>query len=230
MIVDAAETKRTKAKQLRYKKAIAKEMNIDTIQEKLWEIQSDCTDVAWYFDSEDGDDSLLNALAGDEEQEWEMKVMFADLCAEVEQMLDDIEEEYITTHFNDFFAAVDGRQLLGWDSYEGDYFGLSDSYEEKLARQEADKRLERLTKKELLDAAHQCFRIAQMYMGLMHRYDCMKSALDILKDENTGYLQMVKQIEEKYEAAERDGFFDWYDSTKEFEALIQQLPQQAWLN
>lgn len=224
--MDAEETKRFKAKQLRYRKAIAMDMNIDSIKEKLWDIQGECGDVKWCFED---DNSLLNALCGDEEEEWEFKMMFADLCAECEQMLNDIEEEWIPECFNDFFAAIDGRKLMGWDEYEGDYFGLSDGYEERIAREESSKRLMRMTKKDLLEAAYRCFRIAQMYLGLMHRYDCLKSALDILKDENTGYLQMVKQIEQKYEAAEKDHFYRWYESTKEFDNLLDEMPQVAWL-
>ena len=43
--VDAAETKRIKAKNLRYKKPIAKGLTFDAIREALWEIMDSCTDV-----------------------------------------------------------------------------------------------------------------------------------------------------------------------------------------
>lgn len=52
------ETKRRKAKQLRYKKPIAKDLNLDKIQEDLWNIQEACEEIRWYTDSEDGEDSL----------------------------------------------------------------------------------------------------------------------------------------------------------------------------
>lgn len=61
-MIDAEETKRNKAKQLRYKKPIVKNLNLDFIQQDLWDIQSECEDVRWYTDSEDGEDSLINAL------------------------------------------------------------------------------------------------------------------------------------------------------------------------
>lgn len=225
--MDAEETKRFKAKQLRYKKAIAADMNIDSIKEKLWEIQGECADVQWCF--EDDDNSLLNALCGDEEDEWEFKMMFTDLSAECEQMLDDLDEEWIPDCFDTFFCVVSRGSLAGWDTYEGDYFGLSGSYEEEMAREESSKRLMHMTKKDLLEAAQRCFRIAQMYMGLMHRYDCLKGALDILRDENTGYLQMVQQINQKYEAAEKDQFRGWHENVKEFNNLLDEMPQVAWL-
>lgn len=226
--VDAEETKREKARQLRYKKAIAKEFNLESIKETLCDIQEECDDVKYYFESDD-DDTLLNALCGDEEQEWEFKMMFADLCAECEQMWMDLDEGCIPECFDTFFGAVNSGKMMGWDEYEGDYFGLYGDYEDEIAKKENKKRMLRMTKQEIIEAACLCFKVAQAYMGLMRRYDCLKAALDILRDENTGFLQMVKQIEEKYEAAEKEGFYSWYKSTKEFDVLLENMPQIAWL-
>ena len=227
-MVNAEETKREKARQLRYKKAIAKDFNLESIKDTLWDIQEECDNVKYYFEDND-DDTLLNALCGDEEQEWEFRMMFADLCAECEQMWTDIKEEYIPEYFDTFFGAISGGSMLGWDEYEGDYFGLHDGYVDRMAKEENRKRMLRKTKQEIIEGACVCFRIAQAYMGLMRRYDCLKGALDILRDENTGFLQMVKQIEEKYEAAEKNGFYGWYESTWEFDRLVENMPQIAWL-
>lgn len=65
--------------------------------------------------------------------------------------------------------------------------------------------------------------------GLQHRYDCLKAAMDILRDENTGYLQMARQIEELYERAEADRFYEWKESTKALDRLLNDMPQEAWL-
>ena len=227
-IVDAEETKRQKARNLRYKKAIARDFNLESIRNTLCDIQEECDNVKYYFYDND-DDTLLNALCGDEEQEYEFKMMFADLCAECDQMWTDMNEEYIPEYFDTFFGAVDSGQMLGWDEYEGDYIGLHDSYEDKLAREENQKRLLRMTKPEIIEAASICFRIAQAYIGLMHRYDCLKGALDILRDKNTGFLQLVKQIEEKYEAAAKDNFCGWKPGTNEFDSLLENMPQEAWI-
>lgn len=66
-ITDAEETKRVKARQLRYKKPIVKDLNLESITQDLWDIQEECEGVRWYTDSDDGEDSLINALDGDEE-------------------------------------------------------------------------------------------------------------------------------------------------------------------
>lgn len=220
--------KREKAKQLRYKKAIAKDFNLESIKDSLWDIQGECDNVKYYFECDD-DETLLNALCGDEEQEWEFRMMFSDLCVECEQMWTDLEEECVPECFDTFFGAISSGEMMGWDDYEGDYFGLHSSYEEKSAKAENQKRMLRMMKQEIIEAACVCFRIAQAYMGLLRRYDCLKGALDILRDENTGFLQIVKQIEEKYEAAEKDGFYGWHESTREFNRLVESMPQIAWL-
>ena len=53
--------------------------------------------------------------------------------------------------------------------------------------------------------------------------------MDILRDKNTGYLQMVRQIEEAYERANEVKFYEMYGSTKGFERLINNMPQEAWI-
>ena len=226
-MVEPEETRRQKARSLRYRKAIVKDVNLDRIKEDLWEIQEECDNVKYFFED---DETLLNALDGNEEEAYEFKMMFGDLCAECEQMQEDLANEYIPEHFDDFFTAVSkGEGLFGWDSFEGDYMGLAGTYEEEEARSEARKRMSRLTKEQILDCAHRCFRIFRSYIGLRHRYDCLKSAMDILRDENTKYLQVVKQINEVYEKANADGMHSFMDSYWRLEQLAEQMPDMAWL-
>ena len=100
----AEETRRNKARQLRYKKPIAKDLNLWTIREELGEIMEECENVRWYFDTED--DSLINALDGNEDEAYEFKMMFADLCAECEQMYTDLQESYVPEYFDILCVAV----------------------------------------------------------------------------------------------------------------------------
>lgn len=48
--MNAEETKRWKAKNLRYKKPIVKDLNLYAIKESLWEIGDECDDVQYYLD------------------------------------------------------------------------------------------------------------------------------------------------------------------------------------
>ncbi len=232
-MIDAEETKRFKAKQLRYKKPIVKNLNMDSITQDLWDIQEECENVRWYTESEDGNDSLINALAGDEDEAYEFKMAFADLCAECDRMREDIEEEWVPECFDIFFVAAEAGEswggLLGWDSYEQDYFGIS--CDSSFAEDEAKKKLKQMTKEDLIAAARQCFKVYSAYIGLRNRYDSLKAAIDILRDQNTGYLQAVKEIEKLYEAASQDEWSrkDWSKESREWEQYTDALPQEAWI-
>ena len=119
--------------------------------------------------------------------------------------------------------------MLGFDEYEGDYFGIDgcDSW----AEDEAKKKLKQMTKDDLIAAARQCFKVYQAFIGLQNRYDSMKAAIDILRNENTGYLQVVREIERLYEAAAgQQGYFAEYSKEwREFERYTDALPPEAWI-
>ena len=232
-MIDVEETKRFKAKQLRNKKPIVKNLNLYSITQDLWDIQEECENVRWYTESEDGNDSLINALAGDEDEAYEFKMAFADLCAECDRMREDIKEEWVPECFDIFFVAAGAGEswggLLGWDSYEQDYFGIS--CDSSFAEDEAKKKLKQMTKEDLIAAARQCFKIYSAYIGLRNRYESLKAAIDILRDQNTGYLQVVKEIEKLYEAASQDEWSrkDWSKESREWEQYTDALPQEAWI-
>lgn len=61
-MVDAKETKRTKARLIRYRKPIVRNLNLEVIMRELWDIQEECENIRWYTNSEDGTDSLINSL------------------------------------------------------------------------------------------------------------------------------------------------------------------------
>ncbi len=229
--MSAEETRRRKAKNLRYKKPIVKDLNLDEINQNLYDIQEECEGVRWYFEGDN--DTLINALDGNDDEAYEFKMMFGDLCAECEQMREDLKEvlwyDEQKEAFNGWFPAISGGKMIGWDAYESDYMPLDGGYEEKLAAKEARKRICRMTKEQILDTAELSFRVIRSYLGLMSRYDQLKAAMDILRDQNTGYLQMVKRIEELYEKANADDFYNWNDSLKEFDRLVNCMPQEAWI-
>lgn len=229
--MDAEETKREKARQLRYKKPIAKRLNLANIKDELWNIQAECEDVHWFADTDE--ETLINALDGNEDEAYEFRMMFGDLCAECEKMLDDLDQEWVPDCFDRFFVAIGAGEdfggLLGYDYYEQDYFGLS--CEEAFAEDDSKKVLKRLKKDELIAAARQCFKIYQSFISLSYRYDCLKATLDILHDKNTGYMQMVRQIEEAYERAEKEtmGFCFYGKAEMELDRITGNMPQEAWI-
>ena len=233
-IKDATETKREKARNLRYKKPIVRDLNLSSITEDLYDIQGACEEIRWYTDSESGEDTLINALDGDEDEAYEFKMAFADLCGECERMQEDLSERWVPDCFDVFFVAAGAGDeyggIFGWDSFEGDYFGIDcmDSF----AEDEARKNLKHMTKDELIEATRQCFKVYHAYIGLRNRYDSLKAAIDILRDQNTGVLQTVRNIDELYEEAskEQSEYAKYSKAWKEFEKYTDALPQEAWIS
>lgn len=158
-------------------------------------------------------------------------MMFADLLAECKQMQEDMACEYVPECFDRFFVSIGagdkGSGYLGWDFYEQDYFGLSclDSYVEGKCAE----KLICMTKARLIKSARICLKVYVSYLGIQYRHDCLKAAMDILRDENTGYLRIIRKIEETYEKADANNFYSWCQGTKDFESLIRCLPDMAWV-
>lgn len=233
-MINTDELKRQKARNLRIKKPIVKELNLDVIKEKLYDIQEECEEIRWYTDSDDGEDSLLNALDGNEDEAYEFKMAFADLCAECDALQTDLNEEWVPECFDILFVTAGASDsfggLLGYDSYEGDYFGISSF--EAFAEDETKKKLKQMKKDDLIASMRQCFKIYQAFVGLSVRYDSLKAAIDILRDKNTGILQAVREIEKLYEAAsnEQGLYAEYSQAWKDFEQYTDALPQEAWIS
>ena len=217
-----------KARQLRYKKAALARLNLDTIRDELSEISENCYNVRYFI--EDDGEALLAALDGDEEEEYEFKMMFFDLSAKCDRLSEVLYDGYVTEYFDDFLVGVAGNryELVGYDGYEEDYYSLL-SYDSEAGTTESGKRLIRLTKNELISTAGQVFGIVMSFLDITSCYDSLKAAFDILREDNTTYLRIIKEIDEAYDAADKDGFYPWSNPTKRFDELIEQLPDRAWL-
>ncbi len=226
----AEELRREKARNLRYKRAIHADLNLESIGNELMEMWEKASDVR-YWCEEDGS-TQLDELIGDEEETFELRMAFSTLEGDCQQMLEDLQKEWVPEFFDDFFGTISprGGLMMGYDSYEGDYFGLDSGCESEWAQEECSKRLMTHTKKEIIDAYAICFRVAINYIGLKNRYDGLKSYIDILNGANTGYLATVKRIEELYEKITVDGYNPHkYEDEAEFERLCNNMPPEVWL-
>ncbi len=174
----------------------------------------------------ESEDALIDALDGNEEDFWEFKAMFSDVSANAYNLLYQLRDMYgIDEYFDDCTVALIGNRydIVGYDDYEENYFSLS-SYEESLAETEAGKRLMRMTKKEIIATVGQCMGITMAFMDLRQQYDYLKTTMDILRDENTSILQIIRNIETAYEKAVTG---DWNDE-KSFDRLLNALPDVVW--
>lgn len=235
------EKRAQKARALRYKKPIVRDLNLETLKQNIYDMQETCYDVQYSIDGDDGDE-IISAMLGDEDEAQEFKMMFSDLSSELEQFVDDMDNwewlEYIEDYYDLFM--VNGHisesfgGLYGYDSYEGDYFGFGDTYEEEAAEKYAFEKLKKdLTKDKMLTVFKLCMKIFTQYVGLQYRYDCLEASLDILRERNVGHMKAVREINELYDQADRDtkGFqFLWKgDACTKLDKIIRSMPQEAFL-
>ncbi|MBQ7346054.1 MAG: hypothetical protein IJW45_08355 [Oscillospiraceae bacterium] len=220
--------KAMKAKAMMYKRPALASMGYDSIISELYEIEEACEDVKWFM--EQGDDTLLNALGDDEEAEWEFRMAFIDLDGKAYQLIERLQEDLIREDYDDCTVALIGNryETVGYDSYQEDYFRLT-RYEAEAAQTEAGKRLMRHTKAEMISTFGQCLGTLIAFLDLRQQYDYLKAAMDVLRDENTSLLKLIKEIDEAYDAAEEVGFNSWYTEARRFDQLVKELPERMWL-
>jgi L-fucose isomerase-like protein len=207
-------TKAERARNLRYKKAALASLSFESMTDELYNISSECTDIQYFMSD---DESLVAALDGDEDDAYEFKMMFCELSAKCEQFDSDIRDSYVKEHFDDFMVGILGNKYnaVGYDSFEEDYFSLT-RFEGELAQTESGKRIMKLTKQEMLSIAGQCFGTALAFLDVRYAYDYLKATFDILKDENTSFLLIIKDIEAAYTEAETENFSEYSPKTRNF--------------
>lgn len=221
------EERRQKARNLRYKRPALASLTYECISEELSEISEACSDIHYYVDC-DGD-SLLEALDGDVEEEYEFRMAFCELDAKVTNLQDQLYDniwDRAGVQFDDCLVALVGNRyrMVGFDGFEEDYYSLT-SYEEGLAYTEAGERIMRMTKKEMLSCIGQVVGITMAFLDIRQQYDYLRATMDVLRGENHAILQVVKEIEAAYlEAAEEN-----FTNTVKLDRLIAQLPDRAWL-
>ena len=221
---------RTKA--LRYKKPALQSLGAESILSELSGVAEACTEVRYYIE-DDSDETLLNALNGDEDAEWEFRMAFSDLSAKADQLQELLYEqrfEDFERDFDDASVALIGNRysMVGYDDMEEDYYALTD-YEEELAQTEAGKRLCRLTKAEMVSRIGWCFGITLAFVDLRQQYDYLKATMDLLRGESTALREVIKDIEAAYEEAEEENFFSWGSGVKKLEKLFEALPDRIWI-
>jgi len=240
----AEEKRAKKARELRYKKPIVRDLNLEIMTNNIYEMQSECYDVQYALDGDEGDE-IIAAMLGDEDEAKEFRMMFSDLSAELEAFVTDLQDwewsEYVDQYYDLFMVNGDVAQsfggLLGYDSYEGDYFGLPGFYGEDDAKRAAFEKLKKdLTKDKMLMFFQICMKIFTQYVGLQYRYDCLKASMDILRERNMGHLTAVKEINRLYDQADKEtSHFHFVHTFRKSEAyekldkMIAAMPQEAFL-
>ena len=209
-------TKEIRSRQLRYKRPALADLGYEAMQNTLSEIQDECADVAWTIQD---DDAILNALDDNEEAVWDFRFAFSELVADCER-LSELFYEFDSEDFDDCSVALIGNcfNLVGYDGYEEDYFSLC-SWDSELAYSEAGRRVLRRTKQEMLQEIGHTLGVILAFQNVQYKYLYLKSTFDLLKDNDTSILEVIKDIEKAYEAQ------DW----KHLDSMTLNLPDRIWI-
>lgn len=222
--------RKEKAKGLRYKRAILPGMNLSDINSWAYDAMNDCYEYA-YADTNNYEE-LVNALDGDTEEAQAYQLAFASLESDLNRFTDDLQNEWVPECFDDMIVGLCGgydAQISGYDDFEGDYFGLTESWEKKAAIEETKMRLKRMKKEELIEAAGQSIRIALSYMALKNRAEDLKAAAEIVRGMNNGLMRDVQAVNQMYEEW---ACADWETKDKsraKLDRLTSELPQEVWV-
>ena len=132
-----SEIKANRTRNLRYKRPALATMGWQSIWDELDAIGEACADIHWFVDQDD--ETLLNALDGDEDEVWEFKMAFADLEARADQLAEALREQFgrgrsddPDRDFDDCTVALVGNRyrmigLYGEGGMEEDYYSLTAS-------------------------------------------------------------------------------------------------------
>ena len=205
-----------RARELRYKRPALATLGYAAITNRLQDISAECSDVSFAIYD---DDTLLSALDDDEEAVWDFRFAFAELCADCEK-LTDMFYEFDSEDFDDCSVALIGNRfnLIGYDDYEEDYFNLC-GYEEGLAYSEAGRRVLRRTKQEMLTEIGHTLGCILAFQNVEYKYLYLKATFDILKDQGSGMLETIKEIEKAYDNE------DW----RHFDSMLVYIPDRIWV-
>ena len=208
-------------------------MGFEFLRVELDDIRDACDTIHWWTDQDD--ETLLNALDGDDEDVWEFKLAFSHLEAKADELFETIHElcryeDDFGQVYDDCTVALIGNryQTIGYDGFEEDYYSLT-GYELGLAQTESGKRLMRRTKAEIISIIGQCFGILIAFLDLRQQYDYLKATFDILRDENTSMLQQVREIDAAYKALVTADWAGRSEAEKKFDRLLAALPDRAWV-
>ena len=222
--------RKEKAKKLRYKRAILRDMNLYAIKDWAYEASSECYEYA-YADMNNYEE-LVNTFDGDTDEASAYQLAFSSLENDISGFMDDLEGKWVPECFDDMILGICGEYdspMVGYDDFEGDYFGLGEMWERECALSEANARLMKMKKTELIEAAGQVIRIALSYMALRHRADDLETAAEIVRGMNNGLIRDVQAVNKMYE--------EWADAewrTKEekeaaLDRAVLALTEEAWV-
>lgn len=112
----------------------------------------------------------------------EYKELFDELAAGAYSLWEALDTHDLQENWDDMTVALLGyrQTVLGFDTLEADYYHMADPYCEDLAVQEAEKRLLRLTKAELIHLFRTVMTTLVLFFDIKAAYDSLMAVVEEL--------------------------------------------------
>ena len=161
-----------------WKKSMLQHLNIDSIRECLEEIQ-DNGDSYGYIREEENENGYYQ----------EYKDQFDELSAGADELIQALWDYDVRENWDDMTVALLGKThtVYGYDNLAVDYVGLL-SYQEEWATEEAIKRIERLSKHEMIRCFRKVLTTLVLFFDIKASHDCLTSIVEEL-DERAAMME-----------------------------------------
>lgn len=113
------------------------------------------------------------------------------------------------------------EKVLGFDQVEEDYFAML-SYQEDAAVKEAEKRLMRFTKEQLIKNFRKVLTTLILFFDIKAAHDCLESIVEELDERGAILERKNEQINKLYEDLTGSG-------SEEFDRIIEGIPPRMWV-
>lgn len=130
---------------------------------------------------------------------------------------------YLRDIWDDMTVALLGYQekILGYDEVEEDYYAML-SCQEDFAVEEAQKRLMRFTKEQLISNFRKILTTLILFFDIKAAHDCLTSIVEELDFRGAILEQKNEQINKLYEDLTGSG-------AEEFDKIIKGIPPRMWV-
>ena len=209
-----------------WKKSMLAKMDLASVRDALYEIAENGDAYGYEY----GDEAGYYA---------EYKDQFDELAAQAGILQDSIDaaisEKYMDEYefeeqWNDITVAMLGElyTVLGFDCVEMDYYGIL-APEEEWAQEEARKRLERLTKAQMLDRFAFVWKVLILFYDLKAEHDCLVAIVEELDEKGALLERKNDAIDRKNDAIDRIYEDITGKSGEDFDAMLRTIPQRMWV-
>ena len=178
------------------------------------------------FLSEIMDNGCMYGYENGDESEYylEYKEHFDELALGASELYDALTESDLRDNWDDMTVALLGstHKVLGYDVSREDYFSMINRYDEEFATEEAVKRIERLTKRDMIRCFQKVMATLVLFLDIKAAHDSMCSIVKELDERGTLLKRRLDEINRLAGQVNES-----YDS--EFDKLAGSLPQRMWV-